>query len=373
MKKEKYILLYLRTGSGHLAPAKSIADELRKNHPGIEPLLIDGFEKAPSILKLIIESGYRRLQHAAKWFYEFLYALNKIKLVAWIDASIISFFVRRYIREVIEKEEPAKILIFHFFLIKPVYDVLDKINKNVKTFTIVTDPYTAHPLWFLRKEQNFILFSQQLKEHCLSVGIDESRINVFSFILNEKFSGSISPVDKIRLKQQYALPPDKNVILILGGGDGIPKGEKIIRTLLNDSAEYELIIICGKNKSLYRNALSIKEQEGAHNLSIYGFVDFVYDLINVSDVVITKCGASTFMEIVISKKIPVVTNYIWEQEKGNKDFIVKNGMGVYVKDLNTLPSVIDEVFRNREYYEHNIGSAQLKNGTMETTSFLASG
>jgi processive 1,2-diacylglycerol beta-glucosyltransferase/1,2-diacylglycerol 3-beta-galactosyltransferase len=34
----------------------------------------------------------------------------------------------------------------------------------------------------------------------------------------------------------------------------------------------------------------------------------------------SKCGASTFMEILLSKKIPIITDYIWEQEKGNVDY-----------------------------------------------------
>jgi len=46
--------------------------------------------------------------------------------------------------------------------------------------------------------------------------------------------------------------------------------------------------------------------------------DFIYELINISDVVLTKCGASTIMENINLKKVPVVNDYIWEQEQGQR-------------------------------------------------------
>jgi len=46
------------------------------------------------------------------------------------------------------------------------------------------------------------------------------------------------------------------------------------------------------------------------------FVDFVYDLLNATDILLTKCGASTIMEILMYEKIPVIIDYLWEQELG---------------------------------------------------------
>jgi UDP-N-acetylglucosamine:LPS N-acetylglucosamine transferase len=372
MKKEKYLLIYLKTGGGHLAPAKSIAAQLVKLNPSIEPILIDGFKKAPWIVKFIVVDGYRRLQYKAKWFYEFLYAINKFRLMAWINASIISFFTKDYINEVIQNEQPSRIIIFHFFMIKPVYDVLSKNNLHIKTNTVVTDPFTAHPLWFLKKDQDFVIFSSRLKNHCLSIGIKENRLKVLPFILDNRFSAKATPEEIILLRNKYKIESDKKVILVLGGGDGIPRGKKILSILLNNKKDFHIILIAGNNESLKRKAIKLKEQKRYQDFSIYGYVDFVYDLINLSDVVITKCGASTFMEIIISGKIPLVTNYIWEQEKGNKDYIVQNGMGVYVKNLNTLSENIEIVFRNREFYQKNIEKAHLKNGAEETARYLSS-
>ena len=64
-------------------------------------------------------------------------------------------------------------------------------------------------------------------------------------------------------------------------------------------------------------------------IHVYGFVDFVYELINISDAVITKGGPATVMEILQLNKIPVISSYIWEQEKGNVELVTQSNVGFY--------------------------------------------
>ena len=91
--KKKYFLLYLNTGGGHLAPAKSIANCIDKlSSHSIEPVLIDGFEKANKIVQYVVEDGYRKLQSGGKWFYQFLYALYHIPIVTFINDLVLALF-----------------------------------------------------------------------------------------------------------------------------------------------------------------------------------------------------------------------------------------------------------------------------------------
>ena len=91
--KEKYFLLYLRTGGGHLAPASSIAHYLSTVYGiTIEPVLVDGLVNANSVVRYILEDGYRLLQARSKLSYEFLYASNKFSLIRHCNVALTSFF-----------------------------------------------------------------------------------------------------------------------------------------------------------------------------------------------------------------------------------------------------------------------------------------
>ena len=373
--KRKYLLFYLKTGGGHFAPASSLANYLKRHHSeDVSPVLIDGFEKTNRLVKNLVEEGYRHLQSKAKWIYEALYAFNKIKLFARISCFIASKSSVKFIKDRITEENPEKIIILHFFLIEPVYEAVKKLQLNIPVYTLVTDPFTAHPMWFLRKHQSFIVFSERLKKS-LSGKFSEDQIHVFQFILDEKFSQPV-PASAIKaLKIEMGFIPEKKIILILGGGDGIPQGRIILEKILTSKPDSEIAVVCGKNKSFYNAALRLKEKNPDLSIKVYEFISFVYELLNISDVVITKCGASTMMEILILNKIPVVNNYLWEQEKGNIEFIRDNKLGIYEKTISKIPDVIKELIEDNENYEKfkkNIESLNIRNGVADVAEFLIS-
>ena len=372
--KSKYLFLYLKTGGGHLAPARSLADYLKHNYNElVETILVDGFSKTNRLVRYIIEDGYRISQTKAPWIYETLYALYKIPFVSELNNFLLSFFTYPYLKEIIKKEKPDKILIFHFFLIRPVYKLIKKEKLDTSVFTIVTDPFTAHPIWFLNKNQNFILFSEKLKKRCIGNGISASKINVFPFIIAEKFSGKREGVDIPELKKKLGFNPKSKVILLLGGGEGIPKGEMIVKHLISKLDNIEIAVVCGRNKNLFNNISLYSQQENLTNIKLYGYIDFVEELINISDVVVTKCGASTFMEILFCKKTPIVISYIWEQEKGNVEFLTENRLGIYEKRIEKLPDTIKGIFSDSEKYsgiKKNISERNFENGVEKVAEFI---
>ena len=371
--KSKYLFFYLKTGGGHFAPASSLANYFKRYHSEeISPVLIDGFEKTNRIVKNLIEEGYRNLQSKAKWIYEGLYAFNKIPLFARISCYIVSKSSVKFIKEKIAAEKPDKIIILHFFLIEPVYEAIDKLKLKLPIFTIVTDPYTAHPMWFLKKDQRFIIFSEILKKK-LSKKIKTDSLTVFPFILEEKFSQQIPAAHIPKLKAEMGFDPDKKIITILGGGDGIPYGRAILEKLISIKPVAEIVVVCGKDKSFYIAASRLKEKSPEVKIKVYEFINFVYELLNISDVVITKCGASTMMEILILKRIPVVNSYIWEQEKGNIEFIEDNGIGIYERDISKLPKLVNRLISDEEYYQHfqsNLQNKNIKNGLADVAEYL---
>jgi 1,2-diacylglycerol 3-beta-galactosyltransferase len=374
--KKKYLLLYLNTGGGHLAPAKSIANCIDKlSAHSIEPVLIDGFEKANKTVQYIVEDGYRKLQSGGKWFYTFLYALYHIPIITFINDLVLASSITPNLEKRILEEKPGKIIIFHFFLIRPVYRIIKKNRLNIQVFTIVTDPFTAHPFWFINKKQHFILFSERLKKHALKIKVLEANLHVFPFIIDEKFSIPIPAENILALKKQYGFDPKKKMVLIFGGGDGIPNGKKILELLLNPHIDLNIGIVSGKDEELFNDAMELKKRYEVPNIQVFGYVDFIYDLLNISDFVITKAGASATMEILHLKKIPIIIDYIWGQEKGNMEYIRDNNMGIFERDITKIPSILNELLNNKEKQQSfisNIESEELKIGTEEVTKFILS-
>lgn len=372
-ERKKYLLLYIKTGGGHLAPAKAIHNYMKVHFPdSAETKLVYGFEKTPRWVRFIIEDGYRILQYKGRWFFELLYSLNKLPLFGKLSCYSVASYMKQYLEEIILKEKPDKIIIFHFFLIQPVFRIIKKNNLNIETQTVVTDPFTPHPMWFMWGSIKFIVFSKKLKEK-INAKFSKNNAVSFPFILDERFSYKMDNHTVMSAKSKLNFDLNKKIILILGGGDGIPKGEKILRELLKAKLSAQIAIVCGRNTALLKNSGKLKEKFRAGNLMIYGYVDFIYELINISDVVLTKCGASTIMEILNLKKVPVVNDYIWEQEQGNVDYLIEKKLGIYEPKIEKLPGLIKNLLEDEKLYlsyKENIQNEKIYNGVKEVAEYL---
>lgn len=372
-EKKKYLFVFLKTGGGHLAPARAISNYLNKYFTHIaEPLLIYGFEKTPRWVRYIIEDGYGILQYTSRWFFELLYLLHKIEPIPRITSLLVGAFMRKYLEAVILHEKPNKIVILHFFCINPILKILKKHNISIPVQILITDPFTPHPMWFLEKKQNLIVFSKELES---KVNRKKSGHNVarFPFPIDEKYSKILSADEVLTIKKRLGYDPAKKMVLMLGGGDGVPKGERLLQRLLEEKFEHEIGIVCGNNTILRQGAENQKKKYSADNLKIYGYVDFIYDLLNIADLVITKCGASTIMEILNLRKVPVVIDYIWEQEQGNVDYIKNKKLGIYEPRVRKLPGLIRNLLEDDELrlsYKKNIDKENISNGVGEVAEFL---
>jgi processive 1,2-diacylglycerol beta-glucosyltransferase/1,2-diacylglycerol 3-beta-galactosyltransferase len=372
--KQKYLFLYLKTGGGHLAPARAVASFLLNHHADeVEPVLVDGFTEAPQFVRAAVEDGYRTLQSRAQWLYSVIYLFNKIPFIGWLNSWLVGYFVSPYLERIILEVKPEKIVIFHFLLIEAVSKIVERNALQIPVVNVVTDPYTAHPLWFRHKEQHYVVFSDRLKQDCVERNICPSRVNVFPFILEEKYSVPFSEHEKIAFKLKLGIDPDREMILVMGGGDGIPKGKSILRSLATARPQAEIILVCGNNTALFEAVLAWVNKHANRRVKVIGFTDSAYELINTADLVVTKCGASMFMQSLMAGKAPLIVDYLWGQEKGNVEFLMANEMGVYEKSVRNLPEklrLLSPHFGEGTRYRENIARAALRNGTDQVSRFL---
>jgi processive 1,2-diacylglycerol beta-glucosyltransferase/1,2-diacylglycerol 3-beta-galactosyltransferase len=372
--KETYLFFYLNTGGGHLAPARAVAAQFDQYYKdSIQILLVDGFANAPKAFKDLIEKGYRFLQSHMPWFYEFLYAMNKMPTVSKRTTRNISRFIEKDFEKWILRQKPAKIVLFHFFLIEPTLNVIKKHNLNIPVVITVTDPITPPPIWFFKNEADYIVFSEEAKASALKRNISENKINIFPFVLQEKYSQEMDRKEIKAFKASQNLSLDKPLVLIIGGADGLAKGRKLLKRLVQADLAADLAVVCGKNAKLYKQCMKIKKKNPESTIQVYGFIDFVYELINCADLVISKGGASTFMEILISKKIPVINSYLWEQERGNVDYITNNRLGVYETSPRKIAEFCKATLQDenmRLHFKENIEKANLENGGRRVADFI---
>jgi len=377
-KTQKILFLYLRTGSGHLSCAKTLSGYISKKYGSKADCILVDVIKESKFGQYVLEDGYRISQDGLRGIFDTAYALNLIKGVAKTTMKMFTALSKSYLKKIFLKEKPDKIVVLHALIIYPTEMALEELGIKIPVIVTVTDPYTVHPLWLTGKRAHYIVCSDVAKSTALKKGISRKSITKFPYFLNEKYSHKLSKNKIIDIKRNLGFSSHKKLILIIGGGDGMPKGNMLMKNLVKyikkNALDVDVAIICGHNKRLKKYCITLaRKNSKIINMKVYGFIDFVYELINASDVVITKAGPATLMEILLLGKIPIINSYIWGQEKGNVAFVVKNKLGFYKPSVSEIPLLISDLMlkdKLRTRILTNIKDIKLKNGTRKTAEFI---
>lgn len=371
--KKKFLFLYIQAGGGHISTAKAIAKYIDQHYEKvIHPVLVDGFTEAPRWLKKVIIDGYKKSQTTGQRVYELLYRLNEQRVFAKISQMILCRLVQGYIKKVILQQRPTQMVILHFFLVRPTIKMLKKLKINIPVTTIITDPFSINRLRVVEKDMDYIVFSERARDTAVKRGVPHHKIRIHPTILKQEFNHLLSAEQIIEKKKQFGLSLEKKTIFIMWAGDGIPKGEKILQELVDTKINAQIMIVCGKNQKLERQANKIASLHPEYIIKVFGFVNFMYDLVNISDIIITKWWPATIMEILMMKKIPVINSYIRWQEKWNMEFVVDNKLGFYEPNVKKMIWIIKNMLDGWDIteYQNNIKNLHLRNGTEEVAEYL---
>jgi processive 1,2-diacylglycerol beta-glucosyltransferase/1,2-diacylglycerol 3-beta-galactosyltransferase len=198
-------------------------------------------------------------------------------------------------------------------------------------------------------------------------------IKILPPVLNRKYNKNLDHDRILELKAEYGFTPGKKLILITSGGEGIARGIDYVKAIRKREVDVEIAFVCGKNRELKRAAERVAARFPGHVTRVYGFVDFMYELMNMADLVITKAGPATVLEALILGKPLIVTKYIYGQERGNMEYVVQNRLGYYLPRPDAVGErvkwLIDNPEKLTEITRHVL-SSPIRNGTDQIADYI---
>lgn len=358
----RFLLVYLNTGNGHRAQAEVLQEAFFDYAPGTKVELLCGFDKKNRAGHILLEKGYAVACNYLHGVWPLVYDLGEFRFFQTIVRHMIRLHTQSYLRKELERRQITDVVSFHFALTPVLHDAIltvqRKTGRDIRLTVITTDPFTGPSAWFYRKNQDYLVASPQFRDFAIKSGVSASRVHIVPFLLHKKFVRPVSK-DEIRfLRDKFGYPQDKRVVLLAGGGEGLPGALKIINQCIIHKAAFCVAVVCGRNKGLYRSLELIKKVAGWQDLHIYGFVDYMDSLVKLSDLIVSKAGTSTIMEIASQQKPVIISNYIYGQEKGNLEFVKRNGIGCFIRHSADIYAKINSIFESEESYEKAAASCK---------------
>jgi len=349
--KKKIGIFYINAGGGHSATARALAKEITEKYSDqVEPILVDAMQGGPFLTRWFLERGYALAVNNFPYNWRVIYWLSKISYVMRGEDKLFTSTAHSNIEKTITEEKFDVIITVHYFLTSPVLKILAEKNLSTPVYSIVTDPFTVPPHWFLNKGIKYFVFSDVAKKLALENEITPGNVSVVSPVINDKFFVAKN-FDKNKIRENLGFPLDKKIILVVAGGDGLYAGGKVLRSLVRLPSDYQVVVVCGREQKFFEKATVLKRKFSNKILAVFGFVDNMEELLVAADLVVGKAGPATIFESLVVGRPVILTYYIWEQEKGNCDFVVQNGFGKYQPKLDELADTVKKFFEDEQEYQ----------------------
>ncbi|NJD03531.1 MAG: hypothetical protein FIA99_13275 [Ruminiclostridium sp.] len=379
MLKKRILIPMIEVGSGHKMPALSIRDALENMYPEQYQIDVVDFVKESGALKVdkfIKESWDYALDHPSATKYanailNFLHPLTQSRLFV---PAFFNEFVKKGI-EYIHKYKPDIIFSTHFFCGTISSMAREKYRLPIKVIDYMTDPIIGHSWWVDNSLDYILVASENAKEYLVRQGALPDKIRIFPFPINRRFFDLST--DYKALKERYHIDESKFTVLISSGGQGIGNSCEYAKEIYKRELPFNLIAVCGKNETMKNELEELKRMvKSKTNLLIFGFINNMNELLSISDLSISKAGASSTFESLASGSPIIFTHWAGYNEKGNIDFCLQNRIGWYGSNKKSFFEIIDSILSSDilNEYKNNIKTisylGDLKNSTEMIAKFI---
>lgn len=342
--EKKVLIFYGSYGAGHYSAACSIKEYIDMNYPNTKTQLVDCIEYISKHFNKITVKTYDKLSRQAPFAWKKLYyGSEKGPILKISSATTHLLSIKLY--KLIKKVSPDLIISTHFFA-SEMCTVLKKRGKlNCKIATVLTD-YAPHGQWLVNHEfiDMFFVAHAGMRETLKNYGVDISKVYATGIPLANKFLVSY---DAETTYKEYKLDSSKTTILFFAGGSShVSKNTtaNLFKDLVNTSLDIQLLVITGKSRRLKEEFDKIVEENNCkENIKVLGFTTQVPQLMNISDLVITKPGGLTTTES-LSFGLPIIAiDPIPGQEEENAQYLEKNGAGIWLKKNDNINNILKDL------------------------------
>ncbi|RKD22355.1 processive 1,2-diacylglycerol beta-glucosyltransferase [Caminicella sporogenes DSM 14501] len=332
----KILIFTASTGGGHNQAAASLEELLKSN--GYSVVKLDALKETNKLLDSFISDGYRILVKKFPKTYRELYKLSDRRKVNFKITRIITKFLRNKIYQIIQKHNPEVIIATHPFLVNVIGELKEEGKICIPFISVVTD-YKIHQTYVHSSVDAYITGSYYTKLSMMERGIPKEKIYHYGIPIRKEFF--VSSIDKKKNKK------DDFTILLMCGSIGLKAMEKVLKRLVKSKNRIKIIAVCGNDVDLrIRIEQKYMDKYEDKEIIVYGFTNKIPELMDISDIIISKPGGLTVSES-IAKNIPMVIPYVIPgQEEENADFLVHTGAGIRVKKIKEITDVIDNLIEN---------------------------
>jgi len=296
----KILVLTLSFGSGHVLAAQAVADELRRQRPSSNVLIVDALAVCRLIFRACYEWPYwLMLRHAPGLWDRFSTARVNQKhegtAPTWafragcpkVFSTIKSFNPDLIVAAEIAACEMATIARRLGLTRAPI-------------LSVITD-YESEPIWVQPEVALFTVPDESVRTEMISWGTLADRISICGIPVDRAFDVPHNP-KATRLR--HGISDNAPMVLLMGGGMGPTRMDQVVERLSESNTPIHIVAVAGKDKRALRRLERLRVKAPI-SLRVIGWTNEVAALMQAARILVTKPGGLTIAEAALCS-LPVV-------------------------------------------------------------------
>ncbi len=344
---KRVMLSYINVTTGHRRAAQSVHKTLKYLYPGIEVSELDTLKYLHPVMEGIIEKVYLEMLKSNPHLWDYVYDNEKIVKFTAKFRQVLNSLNSSRLNKSFSSFNPQAVVCTHAFSCGIFSALKEKKANGLPLIGIITD-FDVHSYWIHKNVSLYIVASEYTAKKLQEKGVNEERIKILGIPIDHVF---IENKDIQGLKRKYDLKEDLPTILVMGGGLGLGPIEKVVY-YLNEikNIEFQIIIVTGTNKELELKLRELTVKLPKLN-KVFGYVDFIDELMKVSNISITKPGGMTSTESLACGLPMVIVNPIPGQEDRNTRYLTSQGVAIKANNEFEISKIISELLTQPQKLE----------------------
>jgi processive 1,2-diacylglycerol beta-glucosyltransferase len=343
----RVLIATVTAGGGHVAAAAALEETWRVSRPGDVLERLDLLKLFSPLHRRIYSDGYVNLVNRAPELWGLMFQrtdrLKAVRRLNRIKRAVPSNSRRRFANHV-RQFQPDIVLCTHYLPLETLTHLKERNRLQAIAASVVTD-FEAHALWMSSGVDVYCVAAEETRARLVARGAEPGTVVATGIPVASKFSRRI---EAKTLRKRWGLRDDQPVLLVLSGGFGMGPVAGILSELDKVPAQFQIVVVTGRNESLRRELAAGDRKHPTH---VLGFCSEMHELMAMSQLILTKPGGLTSSEALALGKPLFILNPIPGQEAANSDFLLERGAAAKVNRLEDLPYRIEHLLGSRKLAE----------------------
>jgi 1,2-diacylglycerol 3-beta-galactosyltransferase len=328
-KKPHIVFYFSDTGGGHRSAAEAIIESIEIEYQDqVTTEMVDFFKDyAPRPFNRAADMYPYMVKAPQLWRASF-HATDGRARARVITTTM--WPIARQAARTLVKSHPADLIV----TVHPFANsfALRALGKDRPPFiNVVTDMVTTHALWYDNRADLILVPTETARLRAIKYHMPPEKVRVVGLPVADRYCQPVGR--KSTLREKLGWPPEKHIVLLVGGGEGMGPLAKTAQAIDASGLDIGLVIVCGRNQRL---KATLESCQWENPTLIYGFTRDMPDFMRASDFIVTKAGPGTIAEA-LNAQLPIILYAkLPGQEDGNVTFVEEEGAGVWAPNPNDV-------------------------------------